>query len=77
MLKRTSTLTTIGGIMSGFLLIPEALGTAHVHMPSWLYILCLFIGTLGPVVIGVGAKGVDDHSTLDQVQKASDTTKKS
>jgi ABC-type transporter Mla maintaining outer membrane lipid asymmetry permease subunit MlaE len=68
-------LVTIGGIMSGFMLVPEALGTAHVAMPSWLYLVCIFVGTLGPVVIGVGAKGQDEHSTLDQVQKATEVQK--
>lgn len=57
---RKNWLTTVGGIMSGFLLIPPALGTAHVSMPSWLYVICIFVGTLGPVVIGVAAKGQDE-----------------
>lgn len=57
---RRNWFTTVGGIMSGFALVPIALGTASVHMPSWLYISCIFIGTMGPVVIGVGAKGQDE-----------------
>lgn len=69
-MKRTNLLVTIGGIMSGFLLVPEALGTAHVAMPGWLYTICIFVGTMGPVVIGVGAKGQDEHSTSDQVAQA-------
>jgi hypothetical protein len=64
---RKNWFTTIGGIMAGFGLVPIALGTGHVHMPDWLYIVCIFVGTLGPVVIGVGAKGQDEHSTQDQV----------
>ncbi len=67
---RTNVLTTIGGIMSGFLLIPTALGTAKVAMPGWLYLTCIVVGTLGPVVIGVAAKGQDEHSTKKQVEDA-------
>jgi hypothetical protein len=59
--------------MSGFALVPIALGTAHVSMPGWLYIICIFVGTMGPVVVGVGAKGQDQHSTAEQVEQA--TTK--
>jgi len=60
---RKNWFTTIGGIMAGFGLVPIALGTGHVKMPDWLYIACIFVGTLGPVVIGVGAKGQDEHSS--------------
>ena len=63
-------LTTVGGIMSGFLLIPTALGSAHVAMPGWLYLTCIVVGTLGPVVIGVAAKGQDEHSTVSQVESS-------
>jgi hypothetical protein len=69
---RKNWLTTVGGIMSGFLLVPEAIGAAGHPMPGWLYTICIFVGTLGPVVIGVGAKGQDEHSTVEQVQKAQD-----
>ncbi len=64
---RRNWFTTIGGIMSGFTLIPIAWGTAinqHVignyPMPGWLFLLCVCLGALGPVVIGVGAKGQDE-----------------
>ena len=67
---RKNWFTTVGGIMAGFGLIPIAFGTAHVALPSWLYILCIFVGTMGPVVIGVGAKGQDEHSTIDQVNRS-------
>jgi hypothetical protein len=64
---RKNWLTTVGGIMAGFGVIPIALGTAHVAMPSWLYVLCICFGAMGPVVIGVAAKGQDQHSTTTQV----------
>jgi len=67
-MMRKNWFTTVGGIMAGFGLVPIALGTSHVKMPDWMYIVCVFMATLGPVVIGVGAKGQDEHSTPDQVQ---------
>lgn len=70
-MKRSNLLTTIGGIMAGFGVIPIALGTAHVAMPSWLYVVCISFAAIGPVIVGVAAKGQDEHSTADQVRTAS------
>ena len=67
---RTNTLTTIGGIMAGFGVVPIAFGTAHVALPGWLYATCIFLAAIGPVVIGVAAKGQDTHSTEAQIQQA-------
>jgi hypothetical protein len=67
---RNNWFTTIGGIMAGFGLIPISVGTAGKSMPNWLYLVCIFVGTLGPVVIGVGAKGQDEHSDLQEVKNA-------
>jgi hypothetical protein len=71
---RTNLLTTIGGIMALFGAIPIALGTAGIHMPNWLYVLCISFGVLGPGIVGISAKGQDVHSTADQVEKASTST---
>jgi len=65
---RKNWLTTIGGIMAGFGVIPIALGAAKVAMPSWLYVICICFAALGPVIVGVAAKGQDEHSTVSQVQ---------
>lgn len=67
---RRNWFTTVGGIMAGFGLIPIALGSSGIHMPSWLYLVCVVLATMGPVVVGVGAKGADEHSTLDQVNQS-------
>ena len=67
---RKNWFTTVGGIMSGFGVVPIAFGTAHVALPSWLYVACIFLAAMGPIVIGVGAKGQDEHSTAEQVQTA-------
>jgi hypothetical protein len=64
---RKNWLTTIGGIMAGFGVIPIALGAAKVAMPPWLYILCICFAAIGPVIVGVAAKGQDEHSTATQV----------
>lgn len=58
--------------MAGFALIPPSIGTyakysGHpLQMPDWLYLVCLFLGILGPVVIGVGAKGQDEPHKEDK-----------
>jgi hypothetical protein len=67
---RTNTLTTIGGILAGFGVVPIAFGSAHIALPSWLYATCIFAAAIGPVIIGVAAKGQDTHSTETQVQQA-------
>ena len=52
--------------MSGFTGIPFAIGTysretGHIiHLSDWFYIVCISLGILGPVVIGVGARGQDE-----------------
>jgi hypothetical protein len=63
-------LTTVGGIMASFGVIPIALGSSGVHMPSWLYVLCISFAALGPAIIGVAAKGQDEHSTPTQVAQS-------
>jgi hypothetical protein len=53
--------TTAGGILAAFALLPDMWGSAiqngtiHAVMPGWFYILCVFLGKVGPVLIGVGA----------------------
>lgn len=56
--------------MALFGAIPIALGTAHVAMPSWFYVVCISFGVIGPGIVGISAKGQDEHSTSDQVTKA-------
>jgi len=47
--------------MSAFTLIPTSwgaainAGTIHDVMPGWLYMFCIVVGMLGPVVTGVGS----------------------
>lgn len=74
---RKNWFTTIGGIMGGFGLIPIAVGTAarelpnaHIMMPGWMYLVCIILAAMSPIVIGVGAKGQDEHPSEDQIRKA-------
>jgi hypothetical protein len=73
---RKNWLTTAGGIISLLGGVPIALGTAGVHMPNWLYIICISGTVIGPGLIGLAAKGQDEHSTTDQVQQSTDQQKK-
>jgi hypothetical protein len=74
-MKRSNLLTTIGGIMALFASIPVALGMAHVAMPGWFYATCVTLGVLGPGIVGLAAKGQDEHSTDVQVQQATEVKK--
>jgi hypothetical protein len=67
---RKNWLTTVGGIMAAFGTIPIALGTAHVRMPAWLYMVCISLAALGPAVIGVAAKGQDEPAELPKTDDA-------
>lgn len=69
-------LTTLAGVMVGLGQIPLGLQYAHLpfalplwwneaQFPLWL------IGTVGGVLVGIAAKGQDEHSTVPQVQAAS------
>ena len=87
MIKKTSSLMTIGGIMAAFggLLagIPVAADKVFAIIlkdgyPHWLgvifvvmILLGLVVGALGTAIIGVAGKGADDHSTEAQMLAAS------
>jgi hypothetical protein len=70
MIPKKNWLVTLGGIMAGMGVIPISLGAAHAHMPGWVYNICIFAAALGPVIIGVAAKGQDEHSTTAQVNQS-------
>jgi hypothetical protein len=67
---RKNWLTTIGGIMALFTLLPPALGQANMHAPNWLNLTFFCVGAIGTGIIGIAAKGQDEHSTPTQVQQA-------
>ena len=63
-------MTTIGGIMALFIGLPTVLGASHLSVPNWMNVAFIIIGTLGGGVIGLAAKGQDEHSDADEVAKA-------
>lgn len=67
---RKNWLTTIGGIMALMGGIPIALGSAHVAMPPWFYLLCISCAVIGPGIVGIAAKGQDEQSKPSQVEIA-------
>lgn len=69
---KSNLVTTIGGIMAGMAGFPVLLGTAHLAVPNWLNVALFLIGATGTVIIGVAAKGQDEHSTATQVDAASE-----
>lgn len=69
-------MTSLAGIMVGLGQIPLGLQYAHLpfalplwwnaaQFPLWL------VGTVGGVLVGVAAKGQDEHSSIPQIQASS------
>lgn len=86
MLKKTSSLMTIGGIMAAFgtglIGVPQLVLQTYAIIvkdapPHWFTVMILpmllvgiLLTTLGTAIIGVSGKGADDHSTEPQIQAA-------
>lgn len=73
--------TTMAGIMASMLGVPVAVTTyyatvAKMGPPEWwnhVQFPLVLIGIIGTVLIGVAAKGADQHSTSAQVQASTKT----
>lgn len=63
-------LTTLGGIMAGCGTLPMIISQSGYHVPNWLGLTLVLLGGLGLVVMGVAAKGQDEHSTAQEVHTA-------
>jgi uncharacterized YccA/Bax inhibitor family protein len=66
--------TTVGGVMAGLGTLPLVVSASHVAFPLWwnyfqfpLYL----VGAIGTIILGLAAKGADQHSTATQVAIAS------
>ncbi len=86
MFKKTSTLTTLGGIISGIgtglVGIPITVSTYYAQIvkdgvPHWFSVLTLpmillgfVLAMMGTVVLGVASRGQDDVPTIPQVEAA-------
>lgn len=80
-MQKTNLLMKISGIMTALGSIPIIVGTIaqqtgiHIQIPNRVYAICVFIGAIG-VPLGIAsAKGQDEHSTVDQVQQATQVQK--
>jgi hypothetical protein len=68
---RKNWLTTTAGIMAALGTVPVLIAQSGAHLPAWwgtAAFVFVLIGTIGVVLLGVAAKGQDEHSTADQVQ---------
>ena len=86
MIKKTSNLMTIGGIMAAFgtglIGVPQIVLQTYAIVvkegpPHWFTVLILpmllagiLMTTLGAAILGVAGKGADDHSTIAQTEAA-------
>lgn len=64
---------TLGGIMVGLGTLPGIVTASHVAFPLYwnsLQFPLYLIGALGAILLGVSAKGADQHSTVAQVQQS-------
>jgi len=87
MLKKTSTLTTIGGILGAFglsvagaplIVLQYYAQVAKTGAPQWfndmilpMMLIGVLMAALGQAITGISAKGADDHSTMAQTEAAS------
>lgn len=61
--------------MAGFSGIPVLAGVSHIAIPNWVNVACFIIGAVGGIVVGVSAKGQDEHSTLNQVETSTEVVR--
>lgn len=73
---RKNWLTTVAGIMTGIGTFPPLLLAAGYHLNQNVSLAMFVAGLLGGVLLGVAAKGQDEHSTMTQVQQAGKTEDK-
>jgi hypothetical protein len=67
--------TTLAGIMAGLGTLPLMVTASHVAFPLW-WNSCQFplylCGMIGTIMLGMAAKGQDEHSTAQQVAVATE-----
>lgn len=63
---RKNWMTTLGGVMAGLGTLPLLATASHMALPLW-WNACQFplflVGAIGTIIIGVAAKGQDEHSS--------------
>ena len=69
---------TLAGVMAGLGTIPLLVTASHVDFPLWwnsLQFPLFLCGAVGTVLLGIAAKGVDQHSTPAQIGAAQEQAK--
>ena len=61
---RKNWMTTVGGLLAG---IPGAILASGLVLPPTYHQMLALMGALGVLLLGVAAKGQDEHSTSTQV----------
>jgi hypothetical protein len=65
--------TTVAGVMVGLGTLPSVVTASHAAFPLW-WNSCQFplylCGAIGAIMLGIAAKGADEHSTANQVAMA-------
>lgn len=69
---RTNWVMTAAGIMTAVGGFPIALSTMGYHVNQTASLVMVIIGLLGGALLGIAGKGQDEHSTIEQVTKATD-----
>lgn len=67
---RKNWMTTVGGVLAGLGTLPLLVTASHVAFPLWwndLQFPLLLTGMVGTILMGLAAKGQDEHSTPAQV----------
>jgi len=67
--------TTLAGLMAGLGTLPSLATASHIALPLW-WNSCQFplylCSAVGAILLGLAAKGADEHSTVPQVTAATE-----
>jgi hypothetical protein len=72
---RKNWMTTLGGVLAGLGTLPLLVTASHVAFPLWwndVQFPLFLCGAAGTIIMGLAAKGQDEHSTPAQMQAAAD-----
>jgi len=70
---RKNWMTTLGGILAGLGTLPLLVTASHMAFPLWwnnVQFPLFLCGAVGTIIMGLAAKGQDEHSTIPQTEAA-------